>query len=73
MLTLKSLSRKYIQHVITAFTLVIGLAWNSAFQNYFDKNEKLKKLKYGRWIYAISITLLLIIIIALLNNFTSYL
>ena len=73
MLTIKNLGRKYIEYIIGAFTLVIGLAWNSAFQNYFEKNDKLNKQKYGRWIYAISITLLLIIIITILNYFTSYL
>lgn len=73
MLTFKNLTKKYLEHMIAAFTLVIGLAWNSAFQNYFDKNEKLKKNEYGRWIYALAITLLLIIIITFLNYFTTYL
>lgn len=73
MLSARSMTKKYIEHIITAFSLVIGLAWNSAFQNYFEKNEKLKNHEYGRWIYAIIITIVLIIIMVYLNKFTTYL
>ena len=73
MLSPKTVARKYVEHIITAFSLVIGLAWNSAFQHYFDTNEKLKNHKYGRWIYAIVITIILIITMTLLNKFTEYL
>lgn len=73
MLSTKNLTKRYLEHLITAFSLVIGLAWNSAFQGYFEKNEELKKHKYGRWIYAIVITLVLIIFMTLLSSFTNYL
>ena len=73
MLSPRKVTRKYVEHIITAFSLVIGLAWNSAFQNYFDTNEKLKNHKYGRWIYAVVITIILIITIIMLNKFTEYL
>ena len=73
MISTKKLTKRYIEHLIAAFSLVIGLSWNSAFQNYFDKNEKLNKRKYGRWLYAIIITMILILFITFLNNFTELL
>lgn len=68
MITSKELSRRYIESLVTAFTLVIGLSWNTAFENYFNKQEKLKKMKYGRWIYASVLTIVLIIVIFFLNR-----
>ena len=40
----------------SALALVTALAWNSAFQQYFNSKPSLKK--YGLWIYAILITLI---------------
>jgi hypothetical protein len=69
MINMKGLKKRYAQSIITAFSLVIGLIWNSAFQHYFDQQEKLKKHKYGRWIYAIIVTIVLIFIITLLSEY----
>lgn len=55
----------YIQFIITALGLVVALSWNSAFQRYFEDNKYLKKK--GPWIYALSVTLLIFVIITILN------
>ena len=65
----KELLKRYAQSIITAFSLVIGLIWNSAFQHYFDQQEKLKNHKYGRWVYAIIVTIILIFIITFLSKY----
>ena len=43
--------------LIAAITLVISLAWNDAFKNFFSKSTPFLR-KYGPWGYAIGITLL---------------
>lgn len=58
--------------IISALTFVSALAWNSAFQNFFERNKLLNK--GGPWIYASSvtiITLLLLLGIHRLDNFLS--
>ena len=44
--------------IMNALSFVTALAWNSAFQNYFEKNTNLSS--HGPWIYAILITLIVI-------------
>ena len=58
--------------IISALTFVSALAWNSAFQNFFERNKLLNK--GGPWIYASAvtiITLLLLLGIHRLDNFLS--
>jgi hypothetical protein len=52
---------------INALGLVVALAWNSAFQDFFDSKPSLKK--YGQWIYAILITIFSIIILFTISKF----
>lgn len=47
---------------IAAITLVISLAWNEAFTNFFQRAPPYLK-KYGPWVYAIFVTLLGLVII----------
>jgi len=56
--------------IITSLSFVSALAWNSAFQNYFEKNNLLNK--GGPWIYAISVTLIIIIIVFIFNKINLY-
>lgn len=44
--------------IVNALSFVTALAWNSAFQSYFDNNPYLSS--HGPWIYAILITLIVI-------------
>ena len=44
--------------ILGALSFVTALAWNSAFQSYFEKNKYLSS--YGPWVYAILITLIVI-------------
>ena len=58
--------------IISALTFVSALAWNSAFQNFFERNKLLNK--GCPWIYASAvtiITLLLLLGIHRLDNFLS--
>lgn len=40
--------------LIYGLSVSIGLAWSYAFESYFEKNYP----KYGRWVYAIVLTVL---------------
>ncbi len=51
--------------LIAAITLVISLAWNDAFKNFFSKSTPFLR-KYGPWGYAIGITLLGAVIIRMI-------
>ena len=51
----------YYQFIVTALGLVAALAWNSAFQNFFQKNKYLHN--YGPWAYAALVTLVILILI----------
>ena len=57
--------RKIYYLIVTALSLVSALAWNSAFQNFFQHNKFLKRR--GPWIYAIIISA---ITIGLIVGFT---
>jgi len=52
--------------IISALGVITALAWNTAFQNFFDSKPLLKK--YGPWIYAIVVTIIAILIVALLEK-----
>lgn len=47
--------------IIGSLSLIMALAWNSAFQNWFDQNEMLHR--GGPWIYAILVTIIIITVI----------
>ena len=55
-----------IQIILNALSLVVALAWNTAFSNYFQSQKWLKV--YGPWIYAISITVIVTIIMVLVSK-----
>lgn len=50
----KQILDKIYYLIVTALSLVTALAWNSAFQKFFENNKYLNKR--GPWIYAILIT-----------------
>ena len=50
-----------LSYPITAFTLVVAFAWNSAFQSWFKHHPRFNK--HGPWVYAISVTALCIVFI----------
>ena len=56
----------YIDFIIPALGLVTALAWDSAFKKLFEENEEIKK--YGPWVYAIVLTLIILIIISILKS-----
>ena len=62
----KTLLAKHIEFIIPALGLVIALAWNSAFQNFFQNNSYLNS--QGPWLYAIMVTTIIIGIIQLLEK-----
>jgi len=47
--------------MLGSLAMVSALAWNSAFQTFFENNKYLKK--GGPWIYAISVTSICVIIL----------
>lgn len=54
----------YFDSFTKALTLVVALAWNNAFTEYFKNNPNLKSL--GPWLYAFIITgVVVVIMIAL--------
>ena len=56
----------YIDIIIPALTFVVGLAWNSAFQKYFERDEELNK--YGHWVYAFVVTFIILMLIIFLKK-----
>lgn len=56
--------------IISSISLVAALAWNSAFQKYFNSKKELKQ--YGPWFYAIFITIIAIIIVFALAKVEHY-
>ena len=50
-----------VSYPITAFTLVVAFAWNSAFQSWFAHHPRFKH--HGPWVYAISVTVLCMIFV----------
>lgn len=59
-----NINNNIIEQSITLITnslgLVVALAWNNAFQNLFKYNKILEK--YGPWVYAIIVTIIIIIL-----------
>jgi hypothetical protein len=51
-----------LSYPITALTLVVAFAWNSAFQTWFAHHPKFKH--HGPWVYAGSVTVLCMIFVA---------
>jgi len=45
-------------------SLIVALAWNAAFKNIFDNILFFKK--YGPWIYAVIVTIVLILFVKLM-------
>ena len=52
--------------IITSLSFVTALAWNSAFQNLFEHIPFLKR--GGPWVYAILLTLMVIVVTSLLKR-----
>ena len=49
----------YLEYLIGASSFIVALAWNSAFQKYFENSKFLKNK--GPWIYAVASTFLITI------------
>ena len=56
----------YLEYLIGASSFIVALAWNSAFQKYFEHSKFLRSK--GPWIYAISITFLITIIMFIIKG-----
>jgi len=56
-----SLVAQLVSYPITAFTLVVAFAWNSAFQSWFAHHPRFKH--HGPWVYAISVTVLCMVFV----------
>ena len=57
--------------IISALTFVSALAWNSAFQNFFERNKLLNK--GGPWIYAFAITIITLLSLFSINKLDIFL
>ena len=57
--------------IISALTFVAALAWNSAFQNFFERNKLLNK--GGPWIYACAITIITLLSLFGINKLDIFL
>jgi len=52
--------------LISSLSFVAALAWNSAFQKFFERNKLLNT--GGPWIYAVSITIITIMLLFGINK-----
>ena len=52
--------------IVGSLTLVAALAWNDAFRGLFQQYPALKK--HGPWIYAITVTIIVIVIISFMTH-----
>lgn len=57
--------------IISALTFVSALAWNSAFQNFFERNKLLNK--GGPWIYASAVTIVTLLLLLGINKLDNFL
>ena len=57
--------------IISALTFVSALAWNSAFQNFFERNKLLNK--GGPWIYASVVTIITLLLLLGINRLDTFL
>lgn len=55
------------KQLLVTMSFIFALAWNDAFKNFFKRIPYLQK--YGPWIYALSITLILVIFVHLMIFF----
>lgn len=62
----KSMVDIYVDSFTKALTLVVALAWNSAFSQFFKNTPGLKDL--GPWLYAFIVTALVIFLLLQLNK-----
>ena len=58
------------KQLYTALILIVALAWNEAIKSVFDVYPKLKK--YGPWIYAVCVTIIVFIIIDVVEKIWKY-
>ncbi len=52
--------------IISSLSFVSALAWNSAFQNFFESSKFFNR--GGKWIYAISITIITLLCLYTLEH-----
>ena len=57
--------------IISALTFVSALAWNSAFQKFFERNKLLNK--GGPWIYASAVTIITLLLLLGINRLDTFL
>ena len=55
------------KQLLITMSFIFALAWNDAFKNFFKRIPHLQK--YGPWIYALSITLILVIFVHIMIFF----
>lgn len=61
-LSRKEILNEFVKLMLGALAMISALAWNDAFRNFFQQYPSLKT--YGPWVYAIVVTLLVIILMA---------
>jgi len=58
------------KQLYTALILIVALAWNEAIKSIFEINPNLKK--YGPWVYAICVTIIVFFIIDIVEKIWNY-
>lgn len=58
-----------LQLVLGAMTFVVALAWNEAFKSWLQENPKLRM--FGPWVYAVSVTAIMVGAAMALSNVQS--
>ena len=61
-----SIASNTIVFATSALTLVVALAWNTAFKAYFDSKPELRV--YGPWVYAVTVTVIALVGITVFNQ-----
>ena len=56
----------YLEYLVGAASFIVALAWNSAFQKYFETSKFLQSK--GPWIYAITITFIVTLSVILIKG-----
>lgn len=56
--------------LLSSLGMITALAWNTAFQNFFNSEPVLKK--YGPWVYAIVVTIITILLVILLTQILKF-
>ena len=66
----KKATDEIIKLLISTFAVIVSLAWSDAIKSSFEKSKRLKNL--GPWIYAITLTVMLSIVIYIFFSISRY-